>query len=149
MIISSYKLNKKSNFKKYNDIDLDSSYAIKRKKEKSMGIIRIFNSELKDVAIKKGINSHFKKLLELIVSTSEDGDNADGLMLCLDEIQKFRNEINNKYNSFLKKKEKEVALKKLEVIERELKEKLVMYQLCYDNLYNKNDDVKEEIHHLK
>lgn len=146
MTTINYVMNKKKSFKLYSDIDLSNSYNIKRKKESSMGIIRIFNNQLTKIAIKKSINNHFKKLLELVIAITEDGDNPEGLMLCLDEISKFRNEINNKYNRFLEKKDKELALKKLEIIEKELKDKLVIYQLQYDEI---EEEKVEERHRSK
>lgn len=146
MTTINYVINKKKSFELYSDIDLSNSYNIKRQKEKSMGIIRIFNNQLTKIAIRKSINNHFKKLLELVIAITEDGDNPEGLMLCLDEISKFRSELNNKYNKFLEKKDKELALKKLEIIEKELKDKLVIYQLQCDEI---EDEKVEERHRSK
>ena len=106
-----------------------------------------FNRDVSSQVEKSGsINNHFKKLLELVIAITEDGDNPEGLMLCLDEISKFRSEINNKYNKFLEKKDKELALKKLEIIEKELKDKLVIYQLQYDEI---EEEKVEERHRSK
>ena len=140
----SYKLNKKSKYKKLKKMDLKDSYNIKKKKDNAIGVIKIYDSELTMIAIKKSLNTHFKKLLELVIAVSEDGDSPDGLLLCLDEAEKFKRELNNKYADFLNKKEKELYLKKLEVIEKELKDKLIIYSIEQKRINNKKVFVSSE-----
>lgn len=141
---TSYKLNKKSKYKKFKKMDLKDSYNIKKKKDNAIGVIKIYDSELTMIAIKKSLSTHFKKLLELVLAVSEDGDSPDGLLLCLDETEKFKREINNKYADFLNKKEKELYLKKLEVIEKELKDKLIIYSIEQKRINNRKVFVPSE-----
>ena len=62
------------------------------------------------------------KLLKLLF----DSDNTDpsSFMLALNEIEKFRQLIMFKYKEFMDKKEYNILIKKLEILEQEVKNKM-------------------------
>lgn len=142
-----YNLFRKNGFKKYLLINVDSSFSMKKKTDKeSIGIIKFYDEELINKVILRNINNRFKKLLELIVSTSEEGDHPDSLLLCLDEAEKFKKELINKYAKYLEKKQIEKINKKLELVSNDLKNKLIMYTMINmkQNVKEQEDDYEEE-----
>ena len=132
---------------KYSDINITDSFDVKKKKE---GIIKFYNENIIDDIINKAIESLFKKLLSHIMEL--DDENPDGLLLCLNETEKFKRELINKYEKFLDKKKREFNKKKIELIEKDLKDKLVMYRIVNtkNNLnYYEDEEFEEERHHTR
>ena len=61
-------------------------------------------------------------------------------MLALDEVARLRTIIINKYERFLKKKEAEELLKRLKVLENELRVKIIDFKLIKEQeLINKEE----------
>ena len=87
----------------------------------------------------------FKKLLELLSKLEEsDEDPSEGLMICLDEVSKFKSEVINKYNKFLKKNQMDLINKKLELIEKEIKNKLLECRMIHASVLEKVHEEKDE-----
>ena len=150
-----YVLVREHNFKKVVNINFAESFEMTKNKDKErIGVIKFYDERIIDNAIKKVIDYRFKKILELMASLEEsDEDPSDGLIFCLDEAAKFKREMINKYDKFLKKTQIEFINKKIELIEKEVKNKLVVYRLMnspilrgLDNEDEYDDDYEEEIH---
>ena len=141
-----YVLLKKSIYKKIVSYDFDESFEIhKNKNKESMGTIKFYDEKIISGAINRSIDNRFKKLLELIVSLDEsDEDPSDGYIFCLDELAKFRRELINKYNKFLEKKQAELINKKIELIEKNIKNKLLAYRLINSQKEEKKNQINEE-----
>ena len=160
-IRSKYILKKKNKFKKYEDFSVDKAYKMKKNNTKdSNGIIKFYDPKIIRRVVNKSIDFRFKKLLELMASIEEsDEDPGDGLLFCLDETDKFRHELINKYERFLKKEQMEFLNKKIKLIEEELKNKLLAYRLLHSNMFMNNpvftndsydeETEYEEEHHRK
>ncbi len=140
-----YILVKDAKFKKVISYNFDESLEILKRKDKTrIGVIKFYDEKIVSQVIKKSIDYRFKKLLELIASLEEsDTDPSSGLIFCLDEAAKFKQEIINKYSSFLKKSQIEFINKKIELIEKEVKNKLIAYRLMYSPMFQNVDE--EEI----
>ena len=140
-----YILVKDAKFKKVISYNFDESLEIIKRKDKTrIGVIKFYDEKIVSQVIKKSIDYRFKKLLELIASLEEsDTDPSSGLIFCLDEAAKFKQEIINKYSSFLKKSQIEFINKKIELIEKEVKNKLIAYRLMYSPMFQNVDE--EEI----
>ena len=141
-----YLLIKDKKYIKYHNIDVKDSFDLKKKKE---GTIKFYDDKMVDNIINKTIENHFKKLLDFVLECEEDND-PDGLLLALNETEKFKREMINKYEKHLDKKKMEFNKKKIEVIEKELKNKLIMYRLIntknvVNSNYYVNDDYEEEM----
>ena len=92
--------------------------------------INLVEQEFIDKVLDKKISRRFKKLLELIASITEnDEEPSSGLMYALDETERLKREIINKYNHLIKKEELELIDKKLMMIEKELKKRLYEHQM--------------------
>lgn len=146
-----YILIKKSNYKKIVSYDFDESFKLTKKKDNErIGIIKFYDEKIIVSVIKKSIDNRFKKLLELIASIEEnDSDPSEGYLLCLDETAKFKREMINKYDKFLKKTQLEFINKKIELIEKEVKNKLIAYRLINSPMFNNvqmvdDDEIIEE-----
>ena len=141
-----YVLLKKSIYKKIISYQFSDSLDISKKKDKErIGVIKFYDDKIISRVIKKSIDNRFKKLLELIADLEEaDEDPSNGLIFCLDETAKFKREMINKYNRFLKKNQIEFINKKIELIEKEIKNKLIAYRLMHLPIFENMEDEKEE-----
>lgn len=141
-----YVLLKKSIYKKIVARDFDESFELIKNKDKdSIGIIKFYDEKITASVINRSIDNHFKKLLELIVSIDEsDEDPSSGYIFCLDEIAKFKREMINKYNRFLKKAQIELINKKIELIEKNIKNKLLAYRLIHTQMLNEQKMKSEQ-----
>lgn len=78
--------------------------------------------------IEKLVDKKCKRMLErilkmtsVIYNDDEDDSDSGGLNEILNEINKFRNLIQNKYKEYMNQKEYKLLLKKLEIVENEIK----------------------------
>ncbi len=145
-----YVLIKKSIYKKMVSYNFDESFSMTKKTDKErIGIIKFYDEKTIQKVIKRSIDNRFKKILELIADIEEsDEDPSNGYLFCLDEAEKFKREMINKYDRFLKKTQLEFINKKIEMIEKELKNKLIAYRLIHSPIFNsmemEEDDYTEE-----
>ena len=151
---SKYILIKKNKFKKISSFNYKNTFDISKKKNKErMGIIRFYDESIINGVIKRSIDNRFKKILELIASIEEsDSDPSDGLIFCLDEASKFKQEMVNKYSNFLKKNQIQLINKKIELIENEVKNKLIVYRLMHSPMFNEldiDDELEEKRQHSR
>lgn len=84
--------------------------------------IRIFDAILARPMVVKMVDKKFKKVIayvtELLVS---DDDSGDAFRLALTEMEKFRQEIKNKYRVFLEQEELNIMAKQLSVLQKQAK----------------------------
>ena len=149
---SKYILLKKSVYQEIISFKCNDSFNMTKKKDKErLGIIKFYNDKIINRVIQRSIDNRFKKLLELIASLEEsDSDPSQGLIFCLDETNKFKREMVNKYNKFLKKNQIEFINKKIELIEKEVKNKIIAYRLMNSPIFkNIDDEITEERSHRR
>ncbi len=155
-------LDKKTIFSSIINLNIDDSFEMKRTNKKDgIGTLKFYDIKMINMAIKKIIDKRFKKILELMANIDEsDDDPSEGLVFCLDEASKFKRELINKYNHFLKKNQIELINKKIELIEKDAKNKLIAYRLMHspifinpnyqmNNNYDENNEIEEERHHSR
>ena len=111
-----------------------SGLTIKAKK------VVIADSELSVKFIKKRINKKIDKVLSFMVSilNGEEGTTDSDAALVLDEIERLKSIILNKYKEFLKEEEYKSLLTKLIIIENEFKRNYNQRMLIssyYDDVY--------------
>ena len=97
--------------------------------------IIIVNPSLIDSLIKISFDKKYKKVLEFYLKTlSEEDDNGTdtNLMMALDELARLRNIIIRKYQKALSKKTLEKLLKKLKILENEIRIKLIDYKMMLE-----------------
>ena len=115
---------------RYFDYDKIDGYDLKAKKdvkfEDAINISRIIiiNPSFSEKIATKKMNSKFTELLNLLnyVITNEDSDeDGTNLDIVLDRVSKFKRELMNKYNKYVQEEKLKLMLKKVEIIEREVK----------------------------
>lgn len=114
---------------------LDISYPFKgykfNSKSNNISSITIINKKLIDKVLNIKITNMIKKAIMLVNEAFNSDDDETGTMIALDEILMVKNAIKNKYNKYLSKEKQSLYLKKLDLIEEEMKEKVYMYQVKY------------------
>lgn len=97
--------------------------------------------------IEKLIDKKCKKTLEKILNMTayiynevDDSDSDEGLNLILNEIAKFKSLLEKKYCEYMKEKKYKLLLKKLEIIENEVK----LRKLARDLIIDDNKSLEKE-----
>lgn len=83
----------------------------------------VINPEFASSIAMKKIEKKFNRLINLIdvICNDDDEESDDSYRLALDEVAKFKSELKTKYRKILKEKEYELLLKKIDILEQELK----------------------------
>lgn len=103
--------------------------------------IRIFDALLARPMVLKMVDKKYKRVIayvtELLVS---DDDSGDSFRLALTEMEKFRQEIKNKYRVFLEQEELNIMAKQLSVLQKQAKSQFDELQnsLIMQNTTSKN-----------
>ncbi len=79
----------------------------------------LINPSLIEKLITKKCTKTFDRIIKMISIVSDDDDDS-GYMLILDEIERFKNLLINKYKKYMEEKEYELNLKKLELLKGEI-----------------------------
>ena len=81
----------------------------------------LINPSLIEKLISKKCSRIFDKVVKMLSVVSEDEDDSDsGYMLILDEMERFRNLLVNKYKNYMEEKEYELTMKKLDLLKEEI-----------------------------
>lgn len=112
--------------------------------------ITIYNPKMINNILTTKIDKSFRKLTAItvdILQSDDDSTAADGVM-ALNEVAKLRGIILNKYQKFLDKDIEEKYLKRLRILENELRSKIMYYKQMedmYNNYINNMIAMKEAI----
>lgn len=89
----------------------------------------VLDERLINQILTKKIEKSFRRLAAITLSVINDEDSTTGdAIIALDEIAKQKSIIIKKYREYLKEEQEEKILKRLKLLEKELKEKLIMLQ---------------------
>jgi hypoxanthine phosphoribosyltransferase len=101
--------------------------------------LRITNKKLANPIASKIVFQKYNELLKLLTELLiDDDDSGDSFRVALNQIEKFRMEIKNKYRDYLLQKELEKMSKELKVLQKEAKQKLYDLQYSYLEYQNEN-----------
>ena len=140
-----YLLNQNCIYQSYSEINRGISFDIKKRLGESTGTISIFDSDFVGYTIKVSLDKHLKKLLELLLKVEEGDEDPSGtLMFCLDESERLRRQFINKYDRFLEKKQKDFLERKIDIIQKDIKNKLVTYRLSMMAMSTPQNNYYEE-----
>ena len=138
-----YKINNKKNNKgkmitQINIINLDG-YVMHTKNKyfiiegEKVTDIKVINKTLINSVVTEIVEKKFKKLIKELTELFISDDDSEGSMNeVLNRIEKFRQEIKNKYRAYLKEEESKLMgnkLKKLQMEAKRRQEELINYQL--------------------
>lgn len=90
------------------------------------------NNEMINGVLKRKLDKSFRKIAGVVLSilNSTDDDTTSGdILIALNEIAKEKSIIAHKYSDYLKKEERDKYLKRLKIMEQELKEKMVYLKM--------------------
>ena len=102
--------------------------------------IEIMSKKLANPLVGKKVMRKYNKLIVILTELLvDDDDSGDSLRQALNQIEKFRLEIKNKYRYFLKQKELEKMSKQLTTLQKEAKVRLLEIQSNYLEYSNQNN----------
>ncbi len=136
--------NKDSKEIKYFEYDKISGYNIKPnpnlKFQDAINVNKmiLINPSLIEKMVDKKIKRRFDYLINLLsVVYENDDDTGEGLKLALNEAEKFRTELNNKYRQYINEEKFDLLQKKIAILEDEL-------YLRMQFVLDKVNDIEEE-----
>ncbi|MGM9835064.1 MAG: hypothetical protein ACI31M_04740 [Bacilli bacterium] len=90
--------------------------------------VTIYNKTMIDAILTTKFNRTFKKLVVMAKRVIEEDEDAtdDEIAICLDEVELVRQILVSKYESFLNHEKEQLFLKKLRLIENELRVKQIL-----------------------
>jgi hypothetical protein len=147
IIVKNNKNKKATNLKENNGYKVKPSNNIKYSIK--INEVDIINKDFIDKILKKKVSLKLDKYLNYLITILED-DDADGSVLAetLNDIGRWRMIIKNKYKAYLDENYLKILLKKLNLIEKELKEKMdelyVRMQKMIDSKLKRDIDSYEE-----
>ncbi len=94
--------------------------------------IKVINTKLASSLVNKQVSKKYEKLISYLTDLLiDDDDSGDSLREALNQIEKFRQEVKNKYRKYLKQKELEVMSKKLVILQKEANKRLLEINSFY------------------
>lgn len=142
--MENYVLKKNNKNKKINKFDFKEEGYIFKPNIKSKNLIQISslsitNLEITNTILKKKLDKSFRKLASIILNVLNDDDSTSGdVAIVLNELAKEKNVVTRKYKDYLKKEEQTKYLKRLKVLETQLKEKIVYLKFKEEKVLTEN-----------
>lgn len=94
--------------------------------------IKVISPILARPFIEKKVQKKYQKLLEILTELLlDDDDSGESFRIALNQIEKFRQEIKNKYRIYLEKKELTRMARQLSALQEEAKNNLIELQNHY------------------
>ena len=101
--------------------------------------IRVMNKKLANPLVSKKVSQRYNQLIVLLTELLVDDDGSgDCCREALNQIEKFRLEIKNKYRDYLLKGELEKMASQLALLQKEANKKLFVIQHQYEQYMNEN-----------
>ena len=93
----------------------------------------LINPSLIEKLIDKKVQRKLTSLINMMAIVCDEADESgDGLYLALDEVTKFKNEVFNKYRSYISEEKLALIEKKIAILEDELKLRIKYLSYDYD-----------------
>ena len=126
--LKGYKINPKNNYS-YDGIKVNEMIIIK--------------PSLIEKIIKRQVKNKLDYHLKLIIDNLDGNDSDDDTRIALDDLQRYKKIINDKYSIYLDEKYMALLNKKINVFERELKNNL-LYQNLVDDEKTVDEDARKK-----
>ncbi len=102
--------------------------------------IKVVNKKLANPLVYKKVLQKYNILINLLTDLLVgDDDSGDSYREALNQIEKFRLEIKNKYRRYLKKNELEKMSKQLMTLKKEANKKIIELRNCYLEYQNQSN----------
>lgn len=123
-------------YDKMEGYDLSPKKGVKIEDAINVNKVVIINPSLANKVAKKKFDLKFRKLLQILnIIFESDDDTGEAYHEGLNEVNKLRVELLNKYRKHLEQEEADLMDKKLDILEQELKVRLYYLQQTYQNDY--------------
>lgn len=93
----------------------------------------IINPSLIEKLIDKKSERTLNKLFKMLSLLGDEEDDDAGFMVILDEVARFKNLVMSKYIEYMKEEKYKILLKKIEILEEEIKARRKTYITYYNN----------------
>lgn len=103
----------------------------------------IIKPSLIEKIIKRKVKNKLDYYLKLIIDNLDGNDSDDDTRIALDDLQRYKKIINDKYSIYLDEKYMALLNKKINVFERELKNNL-LYQNLVDDEKTVDEDARKK-----
>lgn len=139
--MENYVIKKKNKNKKLSKFDfLDEGYVFKPNIKSSnliaISSLSISNINITNSILKKKLETSFRHLASIIFRILESNEASSGdVTIALNELCKEKEKFKIKYQKFLKMEEQKKYLKRLKILEGQLKEKLVTLRINEEMFY--------------
>lgn len=122
------------------------TYPFKLTNDLNVKEIVIVHPEIIDSLIYSNFNKRYKKIWEYyLYSLQEDDDTTSGrLMMALDEIARLRSIIIRKYHRNISKQKEEMMLKKLKLLENEMRIKIIDFNIIKEQEFAQDNNIQEK-----
>ena len=114
-----------------------NGYEFNPKKNKTLikvNHITVVDPKMIDSILTLKFNKRFNKLLKYVTYLLNESNDDTGIAIALNEVEKLRGILLNRYQKFLNQEKEELFLKKLRIIENELRLKEVMINNYLSNI---------------
>lgn len=122
-------------------------YKLKNNNSLNIKEILIVNPQIINYLISYHFNKKYKKILESYMNALQEessDESSNGLLIILDEIARLRSILIRKYHTFLTKKKEEQLLKKLKILENEIRSKIIDLRLIKEQELVNNINIEEK-----
>ncbi len=120
----------------FDEFDFNVDGFVYKTKKPNIKEITIVNSDIIFGLISYNFNKKYKKILELILSSENDEESSGNLRIALDEIARLKNIIETKYHIYLKSDAEAKLIKKLVMLQKDIKIKLVDIEIKKEEKMN-------------
>ena len=102
--------------------------------------IKVVNKKLANPLVSKKVSKEYHKLITYLADVLVDDDDESGETCreALNQVERFRVQIKNKYREYLTQKELEKMSKQLKIIQKELNNKFIQIRNSYIDYQNNN-----------
>ena len=95
--------------------------------------LEIINPEIKKNICYAKFDRLFRRLASIIISFNDGEAESGDFIIALNEIEKAKMQVLDEYNNFLGKEEIKKMLQKIDFLEKEFNQKVLMYNLQINN----------------
>lgn len=151
--MTNYKLDQKNKFEGLNisvDIKKNNGYKVTPKNKVKYGVavneMFIINPSLIEKLLRRKIGAKLDNYLQYIITVLDDEESDAGkISTVLSDLNRYKEIVKNNYRQYLNEKYIELLLKKIELLEYELKRKLMQLNAYnYSRLQNLYDEQEVE-----
>ena len=130
-------------YDKMEGYDLSPKKGVRIEDAINVNKVVIINPSLAGKVAKKKLDLKFRKLLQLLnIIFETDDDTGTAYYQGLNEVSKLRMELLNKYRKHLEEEEANLMVKKLDILEQELRVRIYYLQQNYQNDYSNSMEGK-------